>query len=379
MTGTLSSTDRSNPIFVTGYMHSGTTLLMSVLARDPSIFIGDGETRFFDYLPVIRREFANLEDDAVIRGYVTYLAGLALTNYTTMHLSANRSVDLKGFGVDDQQMDLMVAEAMRIRDHGRIFGMVFDALTRFFGKKRWLEKTPTHLFHVDEILGAIPEALFVELVRDPRDILASKAIRRSESWLSQFDSEIRAQKQFASGFDPLWDSLGWKSAIHASDESRARYPQAIHRVRYEDLVTNPQAELERICAFLGLGFTEEMLKVSWINTTVDNKASARGIASDSVAKWQRILSSGDVALCQWIVGEEMERLGYARAPTTPAAWAKLPLLLGRSGLEFLGRLYRRWRLGGSAYLVNVLGKYWRRVLALVNGGSNTAPGETAQM
>jgi hypothetical protein len=127
-----------------------------------------------------------------------------------------------------------------------------------------------------------------------------------------------------------------------------------------------------------MDFRADMLRVPWINTTAEDKGAERGIGSDSVAKWRRVLSSGDVALCQWVAGEEMEALGYTRAPTTLATRAKLPLLLCRSGFEFFGRLYRRWRLGGSSYLINVLSKYWRRVFALRKVESSSAQGKTAQ-
>jgi len=54
-----------------------------------------------------------------------------------------------------------------------VFRLVFDHLTH--GRKNPLDrKTPQHIFFVDEILRAIPDALFVEIVRDRGDALAPK-------------------------------------------------------------------------------------------------------------------------------------------------------------------------------------------------------------
>jgi hypothetical protein len=227
-----------------------------------------------------------------------------------------------------------------------------------------LEKTPTHMFHVDEIKQAVPGALFVELVRDPRDILASKAKRQSEDWIGRFVPEKRDLKRFSSGFDPLWDTLGWMSAIRAGDEARKKHPSDICRVRYEDFVTNPEGELERICQFLGLEFSPSMLNVPWTNAAVGDVQDRQGIRTAPVGRFQGVLAPEAVALCQAMVKREMDTLGYAPAPVTFAAYLRMPILAVRSGFEFWVRLYRRWRLGGAAYLVNVLGKYWRRLVGL---------------
>lgn len=52
----------NGPIFIVGYIHTGTSLLKSMLRRDPTIFTAAGETHFFQDLTRYRHRFANLDD-----------------------------------------------------------------------------------------------------------------------------------------------------------------------------------------------------------------------------------------------------------------------------------------------------------------------------
>ena len=49
----------NGPIFIVGYIHTGTSLLKSMLRRDPSLFTAAGETHFYQDLNRYRRQFAD--------------------------------------------------------------------------------------------------------------------------------------------------------------------------------------------------------------------------------------------------------------------------------------------------------------------------------
>jgi hypothetical protein len=352
----------SNPIFVTGYMHSGTSLLRHILMGNPSIFTGQGETRFFYSLPHIRREFPDLQDDKFLRDYVVYLIGLALTSYSKMHPENRSAISLAAFGITDAHVEAIVEEARAIREYIPLFRVIHDSLTRIFGKKRWLEKTPNNQYFVDDILKAIPEAQFLELVRDPRDILASKKMRSSKDPLDRPGINPERPIRESPASDPVWDTLGWKSAVCAGNEAKHRHPHSIYRVRYEDLVTHPEEEASRICSFLGLEFNVEMLDVPWSNAT--SRSKDRGIGTGAVGKWQRALAPEAVVQCQWLAKRQMDELGYTRAPLPLTARAKALFLIGGSGWQFVQRLYNRSRRAGFGYVRQVLHDYWRRLAVL---------------
>lgn len=357
------------PIFIVGNVHSGTTLLRNILARNASLFVSRGETRFFAYLPMIRHRYPDLTDDDTLRAFVVYIVRIICTKKVGLvHFDAGKFADdfLGDCAFTAGQVEAIYHEAKAIRHHRRLFPFVFDRLTALAGKERWLEKTPKHLFHIDDIMDVIPDARIVEMVRDPRDILISRAKRRSEDWIGRFDVEVQAIKRLHGGVDPLWDTLGWKSAVRAGDNGRYKYPRQVMRVRYEDLVSDPQTWVSAVCDFLDLTFRPEMIDVSWYNATA-RKNAPKGIGTGAVGKWQRELDPAAIAVCQWLSRREINCLGYASVPTTPTMVTKIPIIFAKSGRNLLSRFYKRWQLGGSRFILSLLNNYWKRIGKLTGG------------
>ncbi len=282
---------------------------------------------------------------------------MARTSFGRVHNRSDASTKLEEFGLTSDNIEQIFEDAKHVRNHLKIIGLVFNHVTKITGKERWLEKTPSHLLHIDKILHAIPEAQIIELVRDPRDVLASKNSRQSKEWIEKRIEMFPARKNYLPyqvGYDSLWDSLSWKSAIQIGDQAKHKYPKNMLRVRYEDLVTHPERELSRICDFLNLSYYSELLDVSWQNnTTKIAKKDVQGIGTTSIGKGVRMLPLADIALCQRLTKSEMDALNYEHVPITFKARLKIPFVLLKSGYEFFARLYRRWRLGGFVYVKKI--------------------------
>ena len=109
------------------------------------------------------------------------------------------------------------------------------------GKSRWGDKTPVYGQFVPELLGVLPEAHFVHIIRDGRDV----ALSLRATW-----------------FSPAEDVAGL--ARHWADQIRTTRQQAAGRdcyteVRYEDLLAEPADTLRRICAAIDLDYDPAML------------------------------------------------------------------------------------------------------------------------
>jgi Sulfotransferase family len=96
------------------------------------------------------------------------------------------------------------------------------------------DKTPNNVFIVDRLREAWPDARFIFLLRHPGAIARSR------------------QKYKGEGADEL--IIKYVEALEA-----ARQTYDGHTVRYEDLTANPERELRRICAFLGVPYEPTML------------------------------------------------------------------------------------------------------------------------
>ena len=97
------------------------------------------------------------------------------------------------------------------------------------GKQRWVEKTPTHLVYLHEVRRHYPHAPIVRIVRDPRDVALSLLnVAMGSIELHGRDLAValcrRSQRLF---FEADRNSL---------------------TLRSEDLVVNPEGELEGCAA-----------------------------------------------------------------------------------------------------------------------------------
>ena len=107
---------------------------------------------------------------------------------------------------------------------------------------RWGDKTPSYCFHVSHVEALVPEARFVHIVRDGRDVAVS--LRRR--WFSPgHDIEVQAEH--------------WRRHVEAARDGCASTRHHVE-VRYEDLVRSPEATLRPVCELLELDLHPAMLR-----------------------------------------------------------------------------------------------------------------------
>jgi hypothetical protein len=132
------------------------------------------------------------------------------------------------------------------------------------GKEILVNKTPSDVFIVDRIQECWPDARFIFLLRHPAAIAASRHATRPQ------DS---AQRN-------LFKVLEYGNAVEAA---RASLPGLT--VRYEDIASDPVAQTQRICAFLG---------VEWEPGMVDYGSFDHGRFRPGLGDWNEKIKSGTV-------------------------------------------------------------------------------------
>ncbi len=187
------------PVFIGGLYRSGTSLLRAMLGKHPNIF-GGLETFWFDLIYDVNDKLDNIERnwDATrkepIDSHVTRLAEFYELDYS-MVLSMAHSCSC-GEEFLDEFMHLCASKR---------------------GKERWVEKTPANVLHVDRIFAYWPDAVFLHMVRDPRDVYAS--MKEAGKWA-----------------DPRQFAELWMHFIGTFDLMRGKHADKIHEVHYEYLV-----------------------------------------------------------------------------------------------------------------------------------------------
>jgi hypothetical protein len=175
----------------------------------------------------------------------------------------------------------------------------FAAYARQEGKVRWGDKTPAYLGHVGRLSTIWPDARFVVLVRDGRDVALSVM-------------------KVPFGANNVWAAArSWAGAIRHGREAARRYPGRVLTLRYEDLVARPAEEVPRVCAFLGLEYTPDMLAIEETDRAkvVEDQADWftnvwAGITTDAVGKWRTDMTPHQQQVFERVAGEELRELGY---------------------------------------------------------------------
>jgi len=112
--------------------------------------------------------------------------------------------------------------------------------------QRWVLKNPSHLFALDELLAAYPDALVIQTHRAPRVAIASAcslAAHATEGWSGRFADEVIGRDQLEL----------WARGLEHFTAVRARHDQArFCDVRYEDFVADPLGTVESVYACFGL-------------------------------------------------------------------------------------------------------------------------------
>ncbi len=119
-------------------------------------------------------------------------------------------------------------------------------------KPRWVEKTPRNVRHFGWILERFPAARLIHVIRDGRDVACSAAEHPDRRWVDgRWVWQLHPR--------PVGDhARAWLTDTSAGMSFRGdpRY----HEVRYEDLVTRPEATLRELCDFIGEPFDLRLLE-----------------------------------------------------------------------------------------------------------------------
>jgi hypothetical protein len=175
------------------------------------------------------------------------------------------------------------------------------------GKKKVFIKE-NHLYrYIPFILSEFDTARFVYVVRDPRDMALSW--KRSPSLRG---GVIRAANTWKND-----QSESVKLLSYLMEQER------MILLRYEDLLTNPEYELCRLCNFLEIIFEPQMLTQSPGNLTVRNAHRAADwenlrnpLMRSNFHKFNGQLLEEEVGYVEKVCQEEMEFLGYRRESDT---------------------------------------------------------------
>ncbi len=292
-----------NPFaFIVGAPRSGTTLLKRIVDAHPDVAI-TRETHWITQL---------------IKGEENVSPALPATLELRSRLASHRRFarlrrDLALMGLHGELDRLLAPD--REASYADLVSGVFDLYARGVGKRFVGDKTPRYVRHIPTLHALWPEARFVHLIRDGRDVCSSVA-----GW----DNEKRMVKRFSTWeTDPVSTiAVWWEQLVRLGREAGAELPGRYHEVRYEDLVGDPVRECVGLCGFLGVPYDERMVSFQEGRTkddpTLDAKHGWRPITT-GLRSWRSEMSRPDLERFEAVAGGLLDELGYPRGIDDPSA------------------------------------------------------------
>jgi hypothetical protein len=330
------------PLFIGACPRSGTTLLRVMLDNHPDLAIPH-ETDFVRSLWWQRVRFGDLRDPANRRRVARWI-------FTEKDRRGRR---LRDGRISRKDAIRRVAQAPPTV--GSIVQASLQLYAEMHDKPRWGDKRPAYSGFIGSLFAMFPDAQYINLVRDPRGAVASQI---PMGW-DEPDVAMPAA------------TARWEAAIRRTDGfARRLRPDQFLDLRYEDMVSDPRAALERVCAFAGLradDAIETMIDKRRSKVRGPHKRIAEPVSTVSVERWRERLDPHQVALVERATAPFFDRFGYRPADDIRAdATARDTRELARQR-----RARRReWRNSQRGEMLRRA--VYRRPVAAVTGGTRLA-------
>lgn len=290
--------------FILGHARSGTTILMRLTRLHPEVHC-NYQAHFFTRAPMLK----SLVDTPEAAEWLSRKSN-----------RWNRGRDLSPLVMRAAADFIMERDAARE------------------GKPIVGDKSPSSTIHGQVVRDAhaiYPDAKLIYIIRDGRDVLISERFRNfveDSKFLTAEDRRIiadlkRDQTPFTDGTRSIFTDTfirqiaqRWAEDVNEIDaEGRRLYGKNYFSLRYEDLLTDPFTEMQKLWAFLGVS-TEASLETEIqkeMGQNLDEEWQARragDIASflpkGKAGNWRNMFTAHDRAVFKEIAGEVLVKWGY---------------------------------------------------------------------
>lgn len=287
------------PVFVIGNPRSGTSLLRLTLTSHSAILIPP-ECGFIVWLEKYFGDW-NTSDNktAKVDGFLDAL--FKCKKFETWSLSPEFIRER--------------IEETRPANYSTLCSVVYSAYGLSLGKKFsiWGDKNNFYLQHLEELLELFPNARFLHIVRDGRDVACSyREVMRGQSnspYAPHLETNIRSIAH------------EWSSNVsRVNNFIEALPPDSGKTVKYEELAQTPDVVLGNICAWFGLSFEKDMLRFHDFNRdeqlepklTMDwKKRTLEPISNGTVGRFEKLLTISEIDEFNAEASVTLSSFGYA--------------------------------------------------------------------
>lgn len=273
-------------LFIVGVGRSGTSLLQSMFASHSSV----------EFLP----------ETSFLRRYV-------VTQRLTTTYKLKGEAGVVGLLESDPkvsrlQLDIPRIVAEALRRSGTLEINLYDLIIEDAASSQsheviWVgDKDPKLIEHLSIVDDVCSSAYVVHIVRDPRDVVASK---KKAEWSKERH---------------VWQHIlaGCVQYKMGRTFGETKIPGNYVEIKYEYLISNPERVLSKLCESMGLTYEEGMLSFGVAAESLTSKSELSWkketlgpLLVDNKDKWRKELSPREVLLIELCCKKQMTDFDYA--------------------------------------------------------------------
>jgi hypothetical protein len=275
---------RRAPIFVVGCPRSGTTVLYHMLLSSGGFAVYRSESNVFNLLvPRFRGMRTDRDRNELMDAWL-------------------RSTLFRVSGLDAAQIRSRVME--ECRSGGDFLRIVMGEVARNQGVERWADCTPEHLLCMQEIKREIPDALFIHIIRDGRDVALSYL---KQGWAHPLPWDAKQRLEVT--------GLYWNWIVGKGRECGRALGADYREVRFEDLTTHPRETLAQLGEFIDHDLDYDTIRNVGIGSVREPNSSFADEDGgfDPVGRWKTKMSSEQLKDFEALAGKRLRELGYPLA------------------------------------------------------------------
>lgn len=281
------------PVFIIGNPRSGTTLLRLILNAHSKMVVPP-EAGFAFWLYPKYRDFSFNDLKAFLE-------------------EMKETKKIRNWNLDWSKLENYLTNA-RPQNYGELIDHIYTYYAQSIGKEvqRWGDKNNFYLNHIDEIKEVFPDAYFIHIIRDGRNVACSYKKLNKKQIVSEDAPNLPDRIEGIAN--------EWKSNIQKIRRSfeKFNYENALE-IRLEDLTANPEEMVRNIVDFIGEDFESSMLeyyKTSGNSKVIPKdylqwkKKNTLPIQEESIDKYKRELTEEQISKFYAIAGEHLRECGY---------------------------------------------------------------------
>jgi hypothetical protein len=268
MTGTI----KNKATFIAGSPRSGTTLMAALLDDHPELLVFPEE-----YLYLQPRNAPNASDRDLLTNVFKDKVLLRLQGKKGF-LDALHQENRNYEDFDYHRFQGEVNECFRtlIAEKEGASVTVSALISLVYGYahvidrqqySRWVVKHPNYELHWKRLVRDFPNARIIYLIRDPREVILSRTLKRNKKKYLKRGGKPGAWKSEKGSLRPSVRFLTeWDRSVMEFLRMSEAYPEHILPVRYEDLVSSPHQCMREVSEFLGVLWHESLLSPSFLGS-----------------------------------------------------------------------------------------------------------------